>query len=172
MERFVNSPIAESGEYWWNPRRPDQPSLWNSKIELSEKFFKEIIRHPMPIDMNTLTALKRCSLGLDLYMWLVYRTFNTSCLATALLAAGIPSVRPEPKKRSHSRCRSKLPPTHPARVEEDQSRLDGTELHHGTGPADPVSLEAHHPIGRASSTRKLDRLVSLSSPPPSREYPL
>ena len=26
--------------------------------------------------MNTLTALKRCSLGLDLYLWLVYRTFS------------------------------------------------------------------------------------------------
>ena len=29
----------------------------------------------MPINMNTLTALKRSSLGLDLYLWLVYRTF-------------------------------------------------------------------------------------------------
>ena len=26
--------------------------------------------------MNTLTALKRCALGLDLYLWLTYRTFN------------------------------------------------------------------------------------------------
>ena len=76
VERFVNSPIAESGEYWWNPQRPDQPSLWDSKIELSEKFFNEIIRHPVPIDMNILTALKRCSLGLDLYLWLTYRTFT------------------------------------------------------------------------------------------------
>ena len=75
MERFVNSPIADSGEYWWNPQRPDQPSLWDSKIELSEKFFNEIIRHPVPLDMNTLKALKRCSLGLDLYLWLTYRTF-------------------------------------------------------------------------------------------------
>ena len=75
MERFVNSPIAESGEYWWNLKRPEQPSLWDSKIELSEKFFNEIIRNPVPLDMNTLTALKRCSLGLDLYLWLVYRTF-------------------------------------------------------------------------------------------------
>ena len=25
--------------------------------------------------MNPLTALKRCSLGLDLYLWLAYRTF-------------------------------------------------------------------------------------------------
>ena len=29
----------------------------------------------MPIDINTLTALKRCALGLDLYLWLTYRTF-------------------------------------------------------------------------------------------------
>ena len=76
VERFVNSYIAESGEYWWNPQRPDQPSLWDSKIELSEKFFNEIINHPVPLDMNTLTALKRYSLGLDLYLWLTYRTFT------------------------------------------------------------------------------------------------
>ena len=49
--------------------------LWDSKIELSEKFFNEIIRHPAPLNMNTLTALKRSPLGLDLYLWLVYRTF-------------------------------------------------------------------------------------------------
>ena len=49
--------------------------LFNSKIELGEKFFQEIITHPVPIDMNTLTALKRCALGLDLYLWLTYRTF-------------------------------------------------------------------------------------------------
>ena len=30
----------------------------------------------MPLDMNTLTALKRSSLGLDLYLWLVYRQFG------------------------------------------------------------------------------------------------
>ena len=29
----------------------------------------------MPLDMNTLTAMKRSTLGLDLYLWLVYRTF-------------------------------------------------------------------------------------------------
>ena len=72
----VNSLIADSTAFWWNPQRPDQPSLWESKIELSEKFFNEIIRRPVPIDMNTLTALKRCSLGLDLYLWLTYRTFG------------------------------------------------------------------------------------------------
>ena len=71
----VSSFIADRTEFWWNERKPNQPALWESKIELGEKFFQEIISHPVPIDMNTLKALKRCSLGLDLYLWLTYRTF-------------------------------------------------------------------------------------------------
>ena len=74
-EGVVNSLIARRAEFWWNERKPDQPSLWESKIELGEDLFNEIIRHSVPLDMNTLTALKRCALGLDLYLWLVYRTF-------------------------------------------------------------------------------------------------
>ena len=72
----VTSPVADKHEFWWNERKPDEPSLWDSKIELGEKFFNEIINHPVPLDMNTLKALKRCSLGLDLYLWLTYRTFT------------------------------------------------------------------------------------------------
>ena len=72
----VNSLIAERTAFWWNPKRPEESTLWESTIELSEKFFNEIINHPVPLDMNTLTALKRCSLGLDLYLWLTYRTFT------------------------------------------------------------------------------------------------
>ena len=74
-EAAVNSLIARRTEFWWNERKPDEPSLWESKIELGEDLFYEIIRHPVPLDMNTLTALKRSSLGLDLYLWLVYRIF-------------------------------------------------------------------------------------------------
>ena len=75
-EQFIASHIADRGEFWWDPKRPNERMLWDSKIELGEKFFNEIIRHPVPIDMTTLTALKRCSLGLDLYLWLTYRTFS------------------------------------------------------------------------------------------------
>ena len=71
----VSSLVADKHEFWWDPKRPDDPSLWESKIELGEKFFTEIIRHPIPLDLNILKALKRCSLGLDLYLWLTYRTF-------------------------------------------------------------------------------------------------
>ena len=71
----VSSQIADRTDLWWNLKRPDEPSLWDSKIELGEKFFQEIVSHPVPLDMNTLKALKRCALGLDLYLWLTYRTF-------------------------------------------------------------------------------------------------
>ena len=39
-------------------------------------YFNEIIRCPIPIDLNTLRAMKRSPLGLDLYLWLTYRTFG------------------------------------------------------------------------------------------------
>ena len=82
-KRFVASRIADRGEFWWDPKRPGEPSLWESKIRLGEAFFQEIIDHPVPLDMNILTALKRSPLGLDLYLWLTYRTFslqNVLCL--------------------------------------------------------------------------------------------
>ena len=72
----VSSLIADRTELWWDVKRPEEPVLWNSTIRLGEEFFNEIIRKPVPLDMNTLKALKRSSLGLDLYLWLVYRTFS------------------------------------------------------------------------------------------------
>ena len=74
-EATATTVIADLTDFWWNPKRPNEPMLWESKIQLSEPFFNEIIRHPVPLDMNTLTALKRSALGLDLYLWLIYRTF-------------------------------------------------------------------------------------------------
>ena len=75
VTRFVASHIVDRGEFWWDPKRPDDRSLWDSKIELGEKFFNEVINRPVPLNMNALAALKRSALGLDFYLWLVYRTF-------------------------------------------------------------------------------------------------
>ena len=69
-KQFIASNIADRGELWWDSKRPNERVLWESKIYLGEAFFHEIINHPVPLDMNTLKALKRCSLGLDLYLWL------------------------------------------------------------------------------------------------------
>ena len=69
-EASVSSSVTSRTEFWWDPKQPDVPMIWDSKIELGWDFFNEIIRHPVPLDMNTLTALKRSTLGLDLYLWL------------------------------------------------------------------------------------------------------
>ena len=69
----MSSSVADSTAFWWNPKRPDERMLWESRT--GREVLNEIINHPVPIDLNTLTALKRSSLGLDLYLWLTYRTF-------------------------------------------------------------------------------------------------
>jgi hypothetical protein len=65
--------ITDSYNLWWHPKNPDQMPLWKSSILLSDKFFKEIIDRPVPVDMDALTSLKRSPLALDIYCWLTYR---------------------------------------------------------------------------------------------------
>ena len=71
----ANAVLADLTDFWWNERKPDERVLWESKVRLSESFFNEIVSHPVPLDLTTLKALKRSPLGLDLYLWLVYRIF-------------------------------------------------------------------------------------------------
>ena len=71
----IASRIADRTRLWWSANQPDQPISSNSTIRLGEDLYQEIIAHPVPLDMNILRALKRSSLGLDLYTWLIYRTF-------------------------------------------------------------------------------------------------
>ena len=72
----IGSLVADRTDFWWDPRRPDEPVLWDSTIRLGEDFFNEIIARPVPLDVNVLKAMKRSSLGLDLYLWLTYRLFG------------------------------------------------------------------------------------------------
>lgn len=68
--------IADRTSLWWDYKQPDQQSLWKSFIIIGEALYTEIIDHPIPLDMNILKKLRRSSLGLDLYMWLSYKTFS------------------------------------------------------------------------------------------------
>ena len=146
-----SSLVADRVKLWWDPRRPDERVLFDSKIELGEKFFQEIIQHPVPLDMNTLKALKRCSLGLDLYLWLTYRDLHAQEPATPLLAAVVPPVRGTSGQVQRKPHCQRLPPRLPAGVEEDQNCLAGLELRDGQGRADPLALNARRPFGAAPS---------------------
>jgi hypothetical protein len=73
-ERWQDMQVAPEGELWWHPH-PDQNALWESWIELGEKFFQAILASPVPIDRRALRELKRSPLALDLYAWVSYRAF-------------------------------------------------------------------------------------------------
>ncbi|WP_206771954.1 replication protein RepA [Polymorphum gilvum] len=68
-----NVNIADKATLWWTPRQPDQGTLWESTVVLSERFFSEITENPVPIDLRALRALKRSPMALDVYLWLTYR---------------------------------------------------------------------------------------------------
>lgn len=76
VTRSVASMIADQSELWWQVESSKTPSMWRSTVRLGSGFFAEIIRRPVPVDMTTLRALRRCPLGLDLYLWLTYATFR------------------------------------------------------------------------------------------------
>lgn len=65
--------VADKAILWWDPKNPDQTSLWDSKLLLSETLFEELLNHAVPYDKRILKHLKRSPLALDLYIWMTYR---------------------------------------------------------------------------------------------------
>jgi len=65
--------VVDSARLWWDPKSPDQTSLWESSLTLGERFFDEITQRPVPIDLRVLKALRRSPLAIDIYCWLTYR---------------------------------------------------------------------------------------------------
>ena len=65
----------EERELWWDPRRPQQDDLFKSRLVLNQKFYEELVRRPVPLDMRALRLLAqlRSPLALDIYTWLTYR---------------------------------------------------------------------------------------------------
>jgi len=80
--RYAHIKLIKKASLWWHPKIPEQSGIYESKLLLTEEFYKEVIDHPVPIDMRALKALKRSPMALDIYCWLTYRM---STLANRLL---------------------------------------------------------------------------------------
>ena len=65
--------VADRSVLWWDAKAPEQAALWRSSVTLTEAFYSEVIRRPIPVDMRAVKALKRSPLALDVYAWLTYR---------------------------------------------------------------------------------------------------
>jgi hypothetical protein len=58
---FLNNPDEKQG------------SLFLETVRLSEGFFLELQRHPVPLEDAAIRAISNNSLALDVYAWLAYR---------------------------------------------------------------------------------------------------
>lgn len=72
----TNIQVSSQSQLWWDEKEPNQQSLWESYIRFNMDFFNEIMRNAVPLDLRTLATLKNSPLGLDLYMFIAWRTFN------------------------------------------------------------------------------------------------
>jgi hypothetical protein len=68
--------VAKSFEFWWEPKNPNQGSLWDSTLTLSTSFYDEVISNPIPVDLRALKALKGSAMALDIYTWATWRVFT------------------------------------------------------------------------------------------------
>ena len=67
------NPLAQpAGRGLWTPQRADE-SGWKSRVLLTDYFFEEILRGPVPIDLRAYRALRGSPLAMDVYAWLTYR---------------------------------------------------------------------------------------------------
>lgn len=76
--QWLHMEVAPRGELWWNPKQPEQGTLWGSWIELGEEFYQAITTAPVPLDMRALRAIKRSPLALDLYAWCAYNAYRAN----------------------------------------------------------------------------------------------
>jgi hypothetical protein len=63
----------------WCSRLPTDeppPGKVENVIVLSQEFYKEIVDHPIPTDLEAAKALSSAPAALDLYTWLTYRCFS------------------------------------------------------------------------------------------------
>ena len=165
-KQFVSSAIADRGEFWWDPKRPNERVLWDSKIRLGEDFFNEIINHPVPLDMNTLTAMKRSPLGLDLYMWVAYRTFTLNRPMRLSWPRLYRQFGVEPDRSSDKRTVDNFRTD--CLRELKKIKLAWPELNYSDGQRrpDPASLDTGYRSGWTSPANK------LISPFPARQRPV
>lgn len=75
-QSWLDMQIAPLGEFWWNPKLADESALFNSWVELGEKFYDAILNNPVPLNMEALQALRNSPLALDLYAWASYKNYS------------------------------------------------------------------------------------------------
>ena len=75
-ESSVAAVVASRTELWWNLDAAGEERIEHAKVQLAQELYDDIVANPVPLDLWTLRALRRCSLGIDLYLWLNYVAYG------------------------------------------------------------------------------------------------
>ncbi len=81
QEAMENVLIAKKAFIFWQPRK-DEPSLWESTMELTTDFYQECITRPVPVDLRVMDALSASPMAMDVYVWLSYRVVKARSVST------------------------------------------------------------------------------------------
>ena len=71
--RGIDYIYIEDMDLYCNPKNPDQKPMFDQYILLSERFWDEINRHKIPLNLEAIRFLKTKSAHLNFYIWLSYR---------------------------------------------------------------------------------------------------
>ena len=72
----VSSQVASHTEFWWELDDTGKEQIDQGKVRLAHDLYENLLANPVPLDLRTLRALRRSSLGIDLYLWLNYVAFK------------------------------------------------------------------------------------------------
>ncbi|OJH33937.1 replication protein RepA [Cystobacter ferrugineus] len=79
-ERYVlrRYNLIDAVDLWFDKqgKQPNQYSLWQNFITLSRSFAESLRQKVMPLDLNTVRALKNNPMALDLYIWQAHRSWE------------------------------------------------------------------------------------------------
>ena len=82
---FVNQNLVDTAMF-----SSDADGALLETVHLSERFFAELQRHPVPLQEAAIRALSNNSMALDIYCWLTYRLRSLKDSATITWAALMP----------------------------------------------------------------------------------
>lgn len=68
----INTQIVTAFELWF-PKNPNQRVLWPSTVRLSQEYFDTLVKHAVPLDERSVSALSHSPMALDVYVWLAQR---------------------------------------------------------------------------------------------------
>ena len=70
----IDTPTTEPASELWKNKPIVDAGKWDSEVELTERFFRECIETPVPLDLRAYRTLSAAPMAMDIYAWITYRS--------------------------------------------------------------------------------------------------